>query len=343
MAPESGLVDGVATIGGGDGFLQFQVERGHVLVAQQALICFREGVDFLGDFTTIEVIADRVDGLTTGLAGFQRLAFGVHHGSQCACGIGTPEELAGERDAAIRHEVALRIRPQFEEFLGVHDGHRAHFINGHAVGEFDGRFDDFGEGFVAKLAQGEESGVHHAGDESRKDAGDGDHAFESTRVDLHDFARFHFVFAEEVRGGEFRHGADAGDGIDFALRGADENGSFAAEAEVRDFGKRSREHGGDTRVDSIAALVVETHAGFSGELAAGADGSVDATGGEFLGTFVFFSGLGGGQERGDENEGEPGFHLVGGLLLRTALVPAIIDRGAFINPQRIWDGVRVQR
>jgi hypothetical protein len=72
------------------------------------------------------------------------------------------------------------------------------------------------------------------------------------------------VVAVEIGRPQFGHGADAGDGEDFALLGAHQDGRLAAETEVREFKHRGRQHGGDSGVHRVAAGEEHAHAGFGG-------------------------------------------------------------------------------
>ena len=74
------------------------------------------------------------------------------------------------------------------------------------------------------------------------------------------------MIAEELGGGEFGHGADAGDGVHLAVLRADEYGRFAAESEVRELDYAGGQHGGDAGIHGIAAVVEDPHAGFGGVL-----------------------------------------------------------------------------
>ena len=71
------------------------------------------------------------------------------------------------------------------------------------------------------------------------------------------FARLQIPLAEKLGGGELGHRADAGDGVDLAVLGANQDGRFAAEAEVRIFDDRPGEHRRHTRVHGVSAFEVE--------------------------------------------------------------------------------------
>ena len=185
--------------------------------------------------------------------------------------------------------MALGIGPEFEEFTRAGDAHVAHLVHRHAVRQVDRGLHDFTERFGSELAQCEQPGVHHAGHERGHHACDWNHAFESTGIDLQDLASFQRTLAIEVRCRELWHGADAGDRIDFAGFGADENGCFAAESEVRVLAHRSREHCGDASVHGVSALVEEPHAGFGGSFRACADCAARAPGRVFRGHLGLFS------------------------------------------------------
>ena len=90
--------------------------------------------------------------------------------------------------------------------------------------------------------------------------------FGSGRFD--DFPGQQAAVAEELRRGQLGHGADAGDGVHLAVARAHQDGRFAAESEVGELGDGGGQHGGDSRVHGVAALVVNAHAGFGGEAAA---------------------------------------------------------------------------
>ena len=69
------------------------------------------------------------------------------------------------------------------------------------------------------------------------------------------------MLAEKVGGGEFWHGSHAGDGVDFAILGTDQNGRFSAEAEMGKLRHVRREQGRDARIHGIAAAEEHAHAG----------------------------------------------------------------------------------
>ena len=130
-----------------------QLERGHVLVAQQAAVGLHEGIDAMRDFAAIEEIAHCVDRGGAGSSRGQGFLFGGGHASQSAREIRLVEDLAGQRDAAVWEERLLGIGPQVEEAARARDGAGAHFIDGHAVGQFDGGLNLFRERLGPEIAQ----------------------------------------------------------------------------------------------------------------------------------------------------------------------------------------------
>ena len=182
LAPEARLVDGVALEGGGDGVFRFDVEGGHVFVADQAAVRFGEGVDAVGDLAAVEEIAHGVDGLAAIGAGGRRALLGVGHAAEGARQVGLAEDVAGLRGTAVGQEGALAIGPRLQVFHAVDDGVDAHFVDGKAVGQFDGRLHDFGERFGAVLAQSDERRFHHAGHQGGQNSGDGNPVLEAIRL-----------------------------------------------------------------------------------------------------------------------------------------------------------------
>ena len=157
---------------------------------------------------------------------------------------------------------------------------RAHFVDREAVGQFDGRFDHLGERLRAELAQRHQPASTMPGTSAGINPATGIDALQSARIRRSkNFAGLQRVLAEEIGGGQLGHGADAGDRVDLARLGADQDRRFAAHSEMREFGDRSGEHGGDARVHRVAAVVVHAHAGFGGVLAARGHRSMHAANG----------------------------------------------------------------
>ena len=179
----------------------------------------------------------------------------------------------------------LGIRPQIEEAARTCDGAGALLVDGHAVGQFDGGFNLFGERFGSEIAQRHQPGVHHAGHQSRQNAGHRNDAFQSARIQRQDFARPGLVLHEELGGGELGHGADARDGVDLAGLGANQDGRFAAHAEMRELSHRGGEHGRHARIHCVSAMEEDVHAGLFGVFAAGGESAVGAASGVHGGDF----------------------------------------------------------
>ena len=289
LAPEAGLVNGVAVEGGGDGLLGLKLEGGHVFIAQQSAVGLAEGVDLAGDFAAIEIVADGVDGGFAGRAVRECFLFGLGHGAEGAGGVGLAEDFANLRRVAIGHEVRLGGGPKIEKFAAGGDGLGSHFIDGVTVGVFNGGGNGFLEGLGSVVAQGDQAGVHHAGHQRGHETGDGDNALQAgfavLAADL-DFTGLERTLAEHIGAGEFGHGADAGDGVNLAVLGANEDGRFAAQAEVRKLRDRSREHGGDANVHRVAAAIVHAHAGFGGVFTSGGHSAMSSPHGLAHGTLI---------------------------------------------------------
>ena len=310
LAPEAGLVNRVAAILRGGGFLQLQVERRHVFVSQQPSVGFAERVDLMGDFAAVEVIAHGVDGGLAVGSFIQRGLLGGGHGAQGAGQIGLAENLARSGNVAVRREGALGIGPPFEESPRARDGTGAHFIDGHAVGEFHRGAGHLAERFGAELAQGEQSRVHHSGNQCGHQAGHRNEAAQAAGVHAQDFEGLRLAIAEKFRGGHLRHGSDPGDGVDFAALVADQDGGLAAQAEVRELRDGGREHGGNTGVDRVAAVKECAHASLGGPFAAGGHGAMGASGGLADRAFGLFSLGPAGKGEWKEEEAKLALHIV---------------------------------
>jgi hypothetical protein len=62
--------------------------------------------------------------------------------------------------------------------------------------------------------------------------------------------------------------------VHFAVARTNEDGSFAAKADMRKFANRGRESRGDSDIHGIATFVEEAHAGIDCVITAGGDGSM---------------------------------------------------------------------
>ena len=124
LAPESGLINGVAVERGGDGLFGRNVKCGHVFVAKQSAVLLAELADAAGDIAAVEVIAHGFHRLGARGAGGQRFLFDVGHVAQGAGQVRLAENVAGLQDRAVGHVDALGTGPRGEI--------------AHAVGERDG-------------------------------------------------------------------------------------------------------------------------------------------------------------------------------------------------------------
>ena len=138
--------------------------------------------------------------------------------------------------------------------------------------------DNFGERLGSELAQRHQARFHHARHQRRHQARVRNDALQmiARAEPKRNVTQLDGAFAKQLGGCQLGHRTHARDRIHLARLGADQDGRFAAHAEVRKLGHRGREHGRDARIDGRAALIVEAHAGVGGPVAAGRDRSVGA-------------------------------------------------------------------
>ena len=202
--------------------------------------------------------------------------------------------------------MGFRGRPLVEKRLAVGDGIGAQIVQREAVGQIDRRRDDFLERHRAEFAQRNQRGVHHARHQRRHQARSRNDAFQSAGVAFRDLKGLQRAIAEHLRGSHLRHGAHAGDGVNFPVLGANQDGRFAAEAVMRELAHRTREHGGDAHVHRVAALVVGAHPGFGCVLTARGHRAMHAADRLAQRALGFPSGLRHAQSRQRENDQHSG-------------------------------------
>ena len=208
----------------------------------------------------------------------QRFLLGVHHGAQGARQIGLAEDLAGLRSAAVRAgRRACEVGPRSKKRRLRSIAHDAHFVDGQAVGQFDGGLHGFGERLGAVLAQRHQCRFHHAGHQR------GHRPATGTMPSVRPSPAATMISSgcslwsrKKSAVASLGHRADAGDGVDLAVSRADQDRRFAADAEVGELVDRRGEHRGDAGVHGVAAAVVHAHAGFGGGLTAGRHRAVRA-------------------------------------------------------------------
>ena len=95
----------------------------------------------------------------------------------------------------------------------------------------------------------------------------GNDSFQPARIHFENLERHQPPRAEHLSRRQLRHRAHPGDRMDLAVLRANQNRRFAAQAEVRKFGHRSREHRGHAHVYRVAAAIILAHPGLGGVLA----------------------------------------------------------------------------
>ncbi len=268
LAPEARLIDGVAVERSGDRRLRLQAERGHIFVAQQPAVLTGERVDAVGDIAPIEVIAHCVDRLGAACPGGQRLLLDLRHRAQGASQVRLMEDVADLRNVPVRQVDAPRSGPLLQIPHAARQRHRAHFVDGKAVGQLDRGFHRFAERLGAEFPQRHQSRVHHARHQRRKNSRHRHPILQAALFGrIQDLVRLQLVMTEEVGRRQFGHGADPGDRPHLALLRANQDGRLAAEPEVREFAHGCGQHRRDPGIHGVAAAEIHPHAGLGGVFA----------------------------------------------------------------------------
>ena len=247
LVPRARLVDVEAVEVRRDRLLDAAVVGGEVVVGEHAArgaIGLRDPARDVAGVEGVAAGANRGDAVVTLRV---RGLLGGHDRAQRAREVRLAEDLADLRDAAVR-VVGLRRPLVLLGRLPLADEEVAEeLVHREAVGELDRGRHHLLEAHRALLLERERHRVHHRRDRraERTVAGNEARRFEERRV-------------RRLR----RRPLTADDDDLLRLRVVDHRRDFAAEAEVRDLDDRRREDRRDARVDGVAALLEDAHAGF---------------------------------------------------------------------------------
>src|SRR5208337_70133 len=237
-----------------------RVESCEVSFAQQATRLLAEIADTLCNGPTIKVVPDSFEGGHTSLPGVLPLDL-----SQTLEGprkIGLNEEFTSLRQMATRHVNSHCGGPLLPYRLSASHSPRQMVIKRTALGEFNGRLDDFAEAHGPVFLQRQEDGIHGAGHESAERAERGNNPAASV-TDGADGNQPGVVPAKvfvELHGGKFRRDSVSVDGHYRTVLQLDEDRALATRAKAGHLHDGRGEERGDTCVHSVSAPFQDSQA-----------------------------------------------------------------------------------
>ena len=235
--------------------VKFGFKLGQVLQRDQAAVGRVEVGDLLRDGAFVEEVmhgCELFDAIAFGLLlGCDHLAEGVGQ-------LGQTVEIAGAGRFAALHEEVARCGPVSEDAGGVVNVGGEHLRDRESIGVFDGGLGHLRKGHRAVFGQRGKNSARNTRKDGGADAFPGDRNSGASGA----LPRFDRARAVIFRGRFCRCRADAAQHTGGLVLQLDNDGNFAAEAEVILLGNRRREDGRHAGVDGVAALLQDAIAGF---------------------------------------------------------------------------------